>query len=284
MGKRKRTRSKTRKKNRRRTSKTYPVDKFFEDRRVPSQVLSQEEVNEIAESVPPTITEEGKSIDTIDFIFQVKATVGPDNTGYRYYGRRMNSEEDELLETTWMNENKMRSQWRRNNLVGRNKRFIDSWVKVPVGKVKTPSHFKSVVDKISKNACIPGGIYKFCQHMGLHTHADMMIKLMKTSVKYGRCVQQFLSCGGFNRVRTETKTKDLVCDTDPKLMYLVQVTSKYGESTDNSHSIVVYNKLIFDINHKLPLPLNKRNLDLICVGDDWKFDHISRIFVFEMTL
>ena len=120
----------------------------------------------------------------------------------------------------------------------------------------------------------------FSKDMNLKIHSNKMFNLMNNSTPFGRCVNSFLGCGGFTF--GDRSLKDPL-KSEPGKLYLVQVSSHLNGITDNSHCIVIYNNKLYDINHTTPLPLTKDNLDLCCLGDDWKFHHVSRSVSFRPT-
>lgn len=207
-----------------------------------------------------------------------------DTGNFCYRGREFNSSHDEVLDCHWMNANKMRKQWRRNNLRGPDNRFLGQWVKIPVGKVKTTSSIsspKSTPIKTPLNPCVAGALYRFSKCMNLRCQ-DKMFTLMKESPTFGMSVTAFAKCRGFHPIKSKGSF-NIIEDTVPDHVYLVQISARFKNSFDNSHCIVVYNGKIFDINHSKPLSLTRDNLDLCCVGDGWMFSHISRKMMFLPT-
>ena len=197
------------------------------------------------------------------------------NTGrFVYHGREFNSSHDEVLDTAWMNKNRMNKQWRRNNLRGRDNSHLGSWFRIPVGKNE---------DSKSKplNPCVAGALYKFSNHMNLPCKRKMFT-LIQQSPSFGECVNSFLKCRGFEAIKSKSLC-NIIKDTVPDNVYLVQISARFKNSYDNSHCIVIYNNKLYDINHTNPLPLTKDNLDLCCLGDDWKFHHVSRSVSFRPT-
>lgn len=90
-------------------------------------------------------------------------------------------------------------------------------------------------------------------------------------------MNSFLGCKGFSFADHD------VChplETIPDKLYLMQIASYLGDMISNCHSICIYNGKIYDTNHKVPLLLSKENIDLCCVGSDWKFHHVSRVASF----
>lgn len=110
--------------------------------------------------------------------------------------------------------------------------------------------------------------------MNLTTHHEKMLNLMDNSATFSECVSSFLGCKGFVFCDRDLKNP---LESDPRKVYLIQIASHFNGRVDNTHSIVIFNHKLYDVNHPTPLSLTKDNLDLCCVGDDWKFDHISRV-------
>lgn len=121
--------------------------------------------------------------------------------------------------------------------------------------------------------CFSGALLMFVKDMNMKIHYNKMFHLMKTSATFNQCVNSFLGCGGF--AFGDRSLKDPF-KSEPGKLYLVQVSSHFNGDNDNSHCIVIFNNKLYDINHTTPLPLTKDNLDLCCIGDDWKFHHVSR--------
>ena len=116
--------------------------------------------------------------------------------------------------------------------------------------------------------------------MNLKIHYKKMSNLMRSSATFGRCVNSFLGCGGFSF--GDRSLKDPY-KSDPDKLYLVQVCSHFNGDKDNSHCVVIFNNKLYDINYTTPLPLTTDNLDLCCLGEDWKFHHVSRSVSFVPT-
>ena len=122
--------------------------------------------------------------------------------------------------------------------------------------------------------------------MNLHKHREKMINHMKLSSSWNVCVQSFLACKGFTY---DSGKLESLPDKDPLLafpdkLYLVQITSHLNGRLDNSHAVVIYNQKLYDINHTTPLSLTKHNVDLCCVGAEWKFHDICRVTTFVPTI
>ena len=126
--------------------------------------------------------------------------------------------------------------------------------------------------------CVVGGLFMFSKFMYLETHREKMLKLMKTSSRFGDCIKSLLGCGGF-RLDDHHYLQDPL-DTVPEKLYLVQIMSYLNDLMCNRHCIVIYNAKLYDINHTTPLSLTQENLDSCCVGSEWKFHHVSRVRVF----
>ena len=124
---------------------------------------------------------------------------------------------------------------------------------------------------------VVGGLFRFAQFAGLKTHSQKMFNLIKFSPSLGTCIQVFLGCKGF------CFSDHYIChplETIPGKLYVLQIAAQLNGVIDNTHSISIYNGKIYDYNHKLPLPLSKESIDSCCVGDDWKFSHVSRVYSF----
>ena len=63
------------------------------------------------------------------------------------------------------------------------------------------------------------------------------------------------------------------------VLYLFQLGSVHTDTggVDNSHTVCVFNGLIYDTNIDNPVPVNGPNLDKCCVGGtSWVFDKAVR--------
>ena len=125
---------------------------------------------------------------------------------------------------------------------------------------------------------VAGALFTFSKCMYLESHRQTMLKVMKISSSLKFCIQSFLSCEGFVCENHHYLRDPL--DAAPEKIYLVQTMFHHNNWMDNQHCIVIYNSNLYDINHTTQLSLNQNNLDLCCVGSEWKFHHISRVWVF----
>ena len=166
-----------------------------------------------------------------------------------------------------MSRNGMNRAWRKNRIV----KHKNKWHKVPVGTKEDES-------VRGKNPCVAGALVKFSDFHGLKKQYDKFIRLQTKSSGFGDCVSSWEKCRGFLTVNGTLKNP---LDADPELLYLLQISAEYNGNFDNTHCVSLYNNLIFDINHIDPLPLSKTNLDLCCLGDKWKFHHISKCQIFQ---
>ena len=68
-------------------------------------------------------------------------------------------------------------------------------------------------------------------------------------------------------------------------MFLRQISTNNSHDSgnrDNTHSIAVFNKHIFDVTKKM-LPLNAANLDACMLGGpEWVYSHASKVLEFTM--
>ena len=187
----------------------------------------------------------------------------------------------------------MDSTWRK-------KRFGKSgnhhrWFQVPVAaRRKQTTKRKSVQTKPLKtqkkkklNECVPGCMLKVFRYLGLQKNIKRFTTVVKKNLRFHKVVDCVV---GFTKEYTTAKTFNLVTDTEPNTLYLIQIASKFigdvksNRSTDNSHCISVFNNLIFDHNIQNPLPLTKINVNKCCVGGtSYVFYHCSRIAKFTPT-
>ena len=120
--------------------------------------------------------------------------------------------------------------------------------------------------------------------MNLHKHRHKMINQIKLSSSWGVCVQSFLGCKGFDDSEDVHLPDKDPLQAFPGKVYLVQITSQLNGRLDNSHAVVIYNRKLYDINHTIPLSLTKENVNLCCVGSEWKFHSVCRVTAFVPTI
>ena len=166
-----------------------------------------------------------------------------------------------------MSQNGMNRNWRRTHIL----KHKGKWHKVPIGTKED----KSV---LGENPCVAGALIKFSDFTGLQKQRNTMIRLQEKSPTVGECLSVWLKCRGF--VLKEGKLENPF-DAEPELLYLLQISAEYNGNFDNSHCVSLYKNLIFDINHSDPLPLTTDNLDLCCLGNKWKYHHISKCHIFQ---
>ena len=123
----------------------------------------------------------------------------------------------------------------------------------------------------------------FSKFMKLHKHSQKIKNHMKLSSSWGVSVQSFLGCKGFTCDSEDLPDKDPL-QAFPGKVYLVQITSQLNGSLDNSHAVVIYNGKLYDVNHTIPLSLTKENVNLCCVGSEWKFHSVCRVTTFVPTI
>ena len=119
--------------------------------------------------------------------------------------------------------------------------------------------------------------------MNLRKHREKMINHMKLSSSWGVSVTSFLGCKGFATSEDDLPEKDPF-QAFPGKVYLLQITSQLNGILDNSHAVVLYNGKLYDINHTIPLSLTKENVNLCCVGSEWKFHSVCRVATFVPTI
>ena len=199
----------------------------------------------------------------------------------------------------------MNSKWRQRRFANSGTKNL--WFKVPVasrGKqtskrksvetksVETKSVKKKCVKKKSSNKkslneCAPGSLLKAFRYMGLQRNTTKFTTVLKRNLRFRSVVD---CVTGFTKKPLTAKTFNPVTDTEPNILYLIQITSTFTgdveskRSKDNSHSISVFNNLIFDHNIQNPLPLTKVNVNKCCVGGrSYVFKHCSRVVEFTPT-
>ena len=117
--------------------------------------------------------------------------------------------------------------------------------------------------------------------MGLRERMDKMCDVADHSYKLQH-VANLLQFQHMHRVNCE---KFQILKVDPTKLYLVQAMAKHIHDDghiDNTHSIAIFNKHIFDLNKKMLL-LNRENLNACMLGGpEWVYSHASRAYEFTI--
>ena len=201
-------------------------------------------------------------------IYQVRAYRDEKTKQWLYEGRGFNSLIAFPLTPEWLTDNNMPYWWRKKTIT----RYPKYWFKCRI---------LSTEDEM-RPGCIPLAIIKFYNHVGMFDHAREMSRRWRHGLtSWGPCIDFMHSAGGF--IFKKPNCRDLSANLlfgQQKCFFLMQI-SAISQSTgelDNLHAIGVFHGLIFDANHKQPLPLTKKNLDECCLdGPDWVFHHFSRV-------
>ena len=219
-----------------------------------------------------------------DLLFTLKSTrdgIGPrciykvrayrdDNAKWHYEGRGFNSLVAYPLHGGWLTRNNMPPIWRQKTICNHPK----YWFKCRV---------LSTQDDMQLTGCIPSAIFKFYNHVGMLNHARELFRRWREGLtSWGACINFIQRAKGFtfDRRNCQDLTENLLVLGQQKCLFLIQISaiSLSMREFDNLHAIGVYHGLIFDVNHKHPLPLTQENLDECCLGGtDWVFHHVSRV-------
>ena len=210
------------------------------------------------------------------------------------------SVDSEQLDVDWLDENGMDSEWRSRTFAKYKKEI--KWFRVPVcasgkqsserkiskpstsskpSKKKTTSK-KKFKKKLKVNTCVPGSLLKVFNYLGLQRNINTMKNVFNRNYNF----QRFVHCvTGFSR--KSLKVFNPLIDTEHNKLYLIQLSSVFigcvdsNKSKDNTHSISIFNGIIFDNNISTQLPLTKVNLDKCCVGgSSYVFQRCSRVVEF----
>ena len=234
---------------------------------------------------------------------------------WTYEGREYGSEETELLTARWLNDNYMRTDWRQ----ARFGRYNGQWFRVAVlaSKKQKPRSRKthksrkrtSLEEQRCKHQrerrrkrnrkrkrkrtrkphqrhmkCIPACLAMAMQYMGLERRMRKMIGIQYRSLTFGHVAKVLTKTKKLLRTKMQCD-KFQILKADPTKLYLVQATARHSHDSgnrDNTHSIAVFNKHIFDVTKKM-LPLNAANLDACMLGGpEWVYSHASKVLEFTM--
>ena len=129
-------------------------------------------------------------------------------------------------------------------------------------------------------------------YKGLHKHEEAIVesaekirKSQKNRLK--KSVNTFYNAGGWSKINRLGGDFNPLQDPTPGNIKLIQLCSSLvthfdnEDYHDNTHCIVIVDKLIFDSNQHSPLDLTECNLNMCCLGGDgWVFHHVSRGYEF----
>lgn len=132
--------------------------------------------------------------------------------------------------------------------------------------------------------CIPACLAMAMQYMGLERRMRKMIGIQYRSLTFGHVAKVLTKTKKLLRTKMQCD-KFQILKADPTKLYLVQATARHSHDSgnrDNTHSIAVFNKHIFDVTKKM-LPLNAANLDACMLGGpEWVYSHASKVLEFTM--
>ena len=236
---------------------------------------------------------------------------------WTYEGREYGCEETELLTARWLGDNYMDSVWRQ----ARFGRYNGQWFRVAVlaSKKQKPRSRKthksrkrtSLEEQRCKHQrerkrkrnrkrkrkrkrtrkshqthmkCIPACLAMAMQYMGLERRMRKMIGIQYRSLTFGHVAKVLTKTKKLLRTKMQCDNFQIL-KADPTKLYLVQATARHSHDSgnrDNTHSIAVFNKHIFDVTKKM-LPLNAANLDACMLGGpEWVYSHASKVFEYTM--
>ena len=128
--------------------------------------------------------------------------------------------------------------------------------------------------------CVPGCLFKLSCFMGLSKISEKLQKVLNRNFDFEKVIFSFTKDSDF-------KSEHIPCENfnpllvDSGHIFVLQICSVYVPNkkiVDNSHSVCLFDKKIFDWNFEKPLSLTKDNLDRCCLGgEDWVYEHCSRV-------
>ena len=208
-------------------------------------------------------------------IYQVRAYRHDETTKWLYEGRGYNSITAYPLRARWLTINNMPDWWRKRTVWKQPK----YWFKCRILSTED-----------MRAGCIPSAIIKFYDHVGMSSHGTLLsLRWQNGLTSWGGCIDFIQTAKGFALEKPPNcvdLTENLLVLGKKKCLFLMQISafSLSKREFDNLHAICVFNGLIFDGNHKDPLPLTRTNLDECCLGGtDWVFHHVSRVRQFVPT-
>jgi hypothetical protein len=129
--------------------------------------------------------------------------------------------------------------------------------------------------------CTPGCLALAMRCMGLRERMHRMCDVADHSYK----LEHFANMLQFQHMHRVNCKEFQILKVDPTKLYLVQAMAKHIHDDghiDNTHSIAIFNKHIFDLNKKMLL-LNRENLNACMLGGpEWVYSHASRAYEFTI--
>ena len=237
-----------------------------------------------------------------------------------YVGRSYCSRDEEELDVLWLNRNHMGPEWRHATIL----RYPGQWFRVPVkSRTKptprlalypstpskaiqsalSPSQSKTIPTALSPSqskaiqsalppsqqdppACTADCLIKFFDHVGLTSFRDKFKSERHKNPSFGRCTNIIRSMRKFGHHKHGSSLDPLRSGLKSHVLYLFQIRAVdiKTNDVDNSHSICIFNGLIYDANFDRPLDLNMTNLSIVCVGGScWVYDKMVRCASFTPT-
>lgn len=154
-----------------------------------------------------------------------------------------------------------------------------------IKKKRSRKQKKKKKQKISLSKCVPGCLAKVADYIGIKTISEKMKKINDRNYNFEQVVTTFTKDSDFQSHKVLCSTFDPLL-VDPEHIFLVQICSVHVDNhslRDNFHSVTLFDNKIFDLNIEQPLPLTKDNLDRCCLGDEWVYDHCSRVKRFSIN-
>ena len=159
--------------------------------------------------------------------------------------------------------------WRRRTF----QRNPNYWFRVPT-TAKTKQCARINFPKMSKKsrkqcvaACTADAFIKFFDRVGLTMQRDVFMSMRHWNPSFSECCLKMRKLKKF--CHTKHKTIDpLKYPLKDGVLYLFQIRAVHllTNDLDNSHTLCVFNKTIYDANIDRSLELTRANLDICCVG------------------
>ena len=216
-----------------------------------------------------------------NYIYMVRGS-RESRSSWFYEGKPYNSKKSETLSVEWLNENGMGRRWRRKTF----QRNPNYWFRVPTtaktkqcerinfAKMSNPNRKQCVA------ACTADAFIKFFDHDGLTMQRDVFISIRHTNPSFTKCCLKMRKLKKFCHTRPKKKIDPLKHQLQDNVLYLFQIRAVHlsTKDLDNSHTLCVFNKTIYDANIDRALELTRANLDICCVGGgSWVYDKAVRV-------
>ena len=215
-----------------------------------------------------------------DYIYMVRGS-RLNRSIWVYHGKAYNKRKTENLSAEWLNENGMNRRWRRKTF----QLHPNFWFRVPT-MARTKQYARIGFPKMSNRdcaACTADALIRFFDHAGLTIQRDAFISIRPGNPSFGQCCVKMRSLKKFGHRKPKNIFDPVTHKLEHNVLYLFQIRAVHINTgaLDNTHTLCVFNKTIYDANIDRPMKLTRANLNICCVGGpSWVYDRTVRIALF----